>query len=61
VAAGSSWLSGIEAIGVDEIQWHNGHTYLTLVYQIDGANATSGVTVAPAATTFFLCDLLGWL
>jgi transposase len=30
-------LSGIEAIGVDEIQWRNGHTYLTLVYQIDGA------------------------
>jgi len=30
-------LSGIEAIGVDEIQWRSGHTYLTLVYQIDGA------------------------
>ena len=28
-------LSGIEAIGVDEIQWHRGHQYLTLVYQID--------------------------
>ena len=28
-------LSGIEAIGVDEVQWRNGHTYLTLVYQID--------------------------
>ena len=28
-------LSGIEAIGVDEIQWHRGHHYLTLVYQID--------------------------
>ena len=27
----------LEAIGVDEIQWRNGHTYLTLVYQIDGA------------------------
>lgn len=27
-------LSGIEAIGVDEIQWHRGHHYLTLVYQI---------------------------
>ena len=25
-------LSGIEAIGVDEIQWRSGHTYLTLVY-----------------------------
>ncbi len=28
-------LSGIEAIGVDEIQWQRGHRYLTLVYQID--------------------------
>jgi transposase len=28
-------LTGIEAIGVDEIQWHRGHKYLTLVYQID--------------------------
>ena len=29
-------LSGIEAIGVDEIQWRSGHTYPTLVYQITG-------------------------
>lgn len=28
-------LSGIEALGVDEIQWHRGHHYLTLVYQIE--------------------------
>jgi transposase len=28
-------LTGIEAIGVDEIQWQRGHRYLTLVYQID--------------------------
>ena len=28
-------LSGITAIGVDEIQWQKGHRYLTLVYQID--------------------------
>jgi len=28
-------LTGIEAIGVDEIQWQRGHKYLTLVYQID--------------------------
>jgi transposase len=28
-------LSGIEGIGIDEIQWHKGHKYLTLVYQID--------------------------
>ncbi len=28
-------LSGITAIGVDEIAWHKGHRYLTMVYQID--------------------------
>lgn len=28
-------LSGIEAIGVDEVAWRKGHKYLTLVYQID--------------------------
>ena len=27
-------LEGIEAIGVDEIQWLRGHKYLTLVYEI---------------------------
>jgi transposase len=28
-------LSGMEAIGVDEVQWQRGHKYLTLVYQIE--------------------------
>jgi transposase len=28
-------LSGVEAVGVDEIQWRRGHHYLTLLYQID--------------------------
>ena len=28
-------LAGIEAIGVDEVQYRKGHQYLTLVYQID--------------------------
>lgn len=28
-------MSGIEALGVDEIQWSRGHKYLTLVYQIE--------------------------
>lgn len=31
-------LTGISAIGVDEIQWQHGHKYLTLVYQIDATN-----------------------
>jgi transposase len=28
-------LDGVEAIGVDEVQWQKGHRYLTLVYQIE--------------------------
>ena len=28
-------LTGIAAVGIDEIQWQHGHRYLTLVYQID--------------------------
>ena len=28
-------LTGIDAVGIDEIQWQHGHRYLTLVYQID--------------------------
>jgi len=28
-------LSGLEALGIDEIQWRRGHHYLTLVYQLD--------------------------
>jgi len=31
-------LDGIEAIGVDEVQWQRGHKYLTLVYQIDSGS-----------------------
>jgi len=31
-------LSGVTAIGVDEIAWRKGHNYLTLVYQIDTQN-----------------------
>ena len=28
-------LSGVKAIGIDEIAWQRGHRYLTLVYPID--------------------------
>jgi len=28
-------LEGIKAIGVDEVQWHRGHQYQTVVYQLD--------------------------
>ena len=31
-------LSGITALGVDEIAWRKGHHYLTMVYQIDAGN-----------------------
>ena len=31
-------ISGVKAIGIDEIQWRDGHKYLTLVYQIDSNN-----------------------
>jgi transposase len=31
-------LDGIEAIGVDEVQWHRGHKYQTVVYQLDEHN-----------------------
>lgn len=31
-------LTGIEAIGVDEVAWQKGHRYATVVYQIDGKN-----------------------
>jgi transposase len=37
-------LSGVEAIGVDEVQWRNGHTYLTLFYQIDTVKRLLWVT-----------------
>jgi transposase len=29
-------LSGVTAVGVDEVAWHRGHTYLTLLYDISG-------------------------
>jgi transposase len=28
-------LEGIETIGIDEVQWHRGHKYQTVVYQLD--------------------------
>jgi transposase len=34
-ALGRRTVAGIEALGVDEVQWQRGHRYLTLVYQID--------------------------
>ena len=31
-------MNDITAIGVDEVQWHKGHKYLTLVYQINAGS-----------------------
>jgi transposase len=42
-------LDGIQAIGVDEVQWRKGHRYLTLVYQIDG-NGRRLLHIAPERT-----------
>ena len=30
-------LSGVTALGIDEVAWQRGHTYMTLVYDISGA------------------------
>jgi transposase len=30
-------LSGVRALGIDEVAWQRGHTYMTLVYDISGA------------------------
>ena len=30
-------LSGVSALGIDEVAWQRGHTYMTLVYDISGA------------------------
>jgi transposase len=35
---GRRTTTGIEALGVDEVQWQRGHRYLTLVYQIDAGS-----------------------
>lgn len=54
-------LDGIDAIGVDEVQWRKGHRYLTLVYQI-GASCRRllyiGEERTEASLTGFF-DLLG--
>jgi transposase len=31
-------LEAIESIGIDEVQWHRGHAYQTVVYQLDAGN-----------------------
>jgi len=52
-------LSGIEAIGVDEIQWQRGHKYLTLVYQID-ADCRRLLWVGPSRKAKTLLRFFRW-
>jgi len=52
--------SGIEAIGIDEIQWKYGQTYLTLVYQID-VNVRRLIWVGEHRTRKTLHAFFDWL
>ena len=56
-------IDSVTALGVDEIAWHKGHNYLTLVYQIDpgarrllwiGENRTQGTMSS------FFADMAMW-
>ena len=53
-------LSGISAIGVDEIAWKRGHRYLTLVYQIDG-HCKRLLWIGEHRTTKTLLRFFRWL
>ena len=53
-------LSGIEAIGVDEIAWQRGHKYLTLVYQID-ADCRRLLWIGQERETKTLLRFIRWL
>ena len=53
-------LSGIKAIGVDEIAWQQGHKYLTLVYQID-ANSRRLLWIGKDRKVKTLLGFFRWL
>jgi transposase len=52
-------LTGITAIGIDEIQWQRGHRYLTLVYQID-AGCRRLLWIGPERTMKTLLRFFRW-
>ena len=52
--------SGIEAVGIDEIQWKFGQIYLTLVYQID-VNVRRLIWVGEERTKQTLDRFFDWL
>lgn len=66
VKAAVSWglshrdLSGIEAIGVDEVQWHRGHQYQTVVYQLDEGHKRL-LWIGPDRTAKTLLRFFRWL
>jgi transposase len=53
-------LAGITAIGVDEVLWHRGHRYLTVVYQLD-EGAKRLLWVGKERTEATLRQFFGWL
>src|SRR5437867_719923 len=53
-------LSGIESLGVDEVQWQCGHNYLTLVYQIDSGGKRL-LWIGPERTTKTILRFFRWL
>ena len=53
-------LDGVSAIGVDEIAWGTGHTYATLVYQINEGHRRL-LWVAPKRTVRSLLSFFRWL
>jgi len=53
-------LSGVTAIGVDEVLWHRGHKYLTVVYQID-EHCKRLLWIGKDRTTISFMRFWGWL
>ena len=52
-------LSKVTAIGVDEVLWHRGHKYLTLVYQID-EHCKRLLWIGKDRTTWCFMRFWGW-
>lgn len=53
-------LTGIESIGVDEVQWHRGHKYQTVVYQLDEGRKRL-LWIGPDRTAKTLLRFFRWL
>jgi transposase len=53
-------LTGIESLGVDEVQWHRGHKYQTVVYQLD-EGCKRLLWIGPDRTAKTLLRFFRWL